>query len=412
MRSQLLAILSLTILDDAAGFHGSTIRLSSAGTSFPTLSDSMTILTDMKLTAASASSFPVMNLPQSNRSDSFKNKLANTSNSAAEKTIGDRIKSLGNTKQWKEAKSLFESVRKPSAVEFSAVINAARVCQEHTDGMMLYKSMIDNLGQQSVNLYVYDNIISLNLDYGDDERALEIFVDLQNSDMEKKSAAQKSNKVLHRLSPASEINLQKCIFHALRASLNIQFRSSTLTSDERKVSKDHIKNADKVKSEDIEFFDASSPSKNTMEKTISSIIRQGWSFLPRDKSLIVRAYASWNMTVQLAEMTDFIFQDPLPDMWTLETYMNAMLDRYPELSLQSLQWYLPVRGSVERVNDVTYSAKGNGTILSDIISDTAMNEKRRARDKTAVGVTEVASARSLGVAVKALARLDYYVGEN
>ena len=425
--SQLFTVLSLILLHGAAGFHGSASRLPSVGTSFPLFSDSMIILTHLKLSEAPASSYPVMNLPQSNRSDNFKDNLANTSTSAAEKLVGERIKSLGNAKKWEEAKKLFESVRIPGTFEFAAVIYAARVCQEYSDGMMFFRAMVDSLGPKSVNLYVYDHIISLNLDRGDDERALQIFADLQDSDKAKKSSAQKSNKPVYQLTAASQINLEKCIFNALRASLNIQFKSSTITRDEGEISLYHSRKANKLKTEDvehklktedIEYFDASSPSKNVMERTITSILGQGWSFLPRDKSLIVRAYASWNMTIQLAEMTDFIFKDPLPDMWTLETYMAAMMDGYPELSLQSLQWYLPVRGdtdtvpdSSEKVGDLTYSAKGYGTILSDLISDTAMNEKRRARDLAATGAAEAPSARCLGLAVKAVSRLDYYVGE-
>ena len=114
------------------------------------------------------------------------------------------------------------------------------------------------------------------------------------------------------------------------------------------------------------------------------------------------------MTVQLAEMTDFIFQDPLPDMWTLQTYMNSMLESHPELALLSLQWYLPVKSTEEGSLEGT----GTDTILSGIISSTTMAEKRKGRDTFSNLNTEIISARCLGLAVKALARLDYFVGES
>ena len=272
--------------------------------------------------------------------------------------------------------------------------------------------MVKDLGQQSVNLYTYDNIISLNLDYGDDKRALEVFKSLQNAEKMKKDKHASSGTVQPKLTAASEINLQKCIFNALRASLNIQFQSSKLaegSADSKSIaSTGAVKGI--VKSEDVAFFHSSSPTKNAMEETIQSILDQDWVFLPKDKSLIVRAYASWNMTVQLAEMTDFIFQDPLPDMWTLQTYMNSMLENHPELALLSLQWYLPVRAT-EGSSEGSLEGSGTDTILSSIISSTSMAEKRKGRDTLSNLNTETISARCLGLAVKALARLDYFVGE-
>jgi hypothetical protein len=342
------------------------------------------------------------------------------------KTMAERMKALGDAGEWGQAKKLFMTSKRPNAEEYSAAIYAARVCKEHADGTKLYRMMVKSLGQEYVNLYIYDNIISLNLDYGDDIAALKTFNDFLSAEKKKNEKYRLLKKEQPKRTPSKEINLQKCIFNALRASLNIQFQNSksdrigdekVRLAVEREVHETVI-----VKPDEIAFFDASSPSKNAMEETISSILQQDMGFLPRDKSLIVRAYASWNMTVQLAEMTDFIFQDPLPDMWTLETYMKAMLETYPELALLSLQWYLPIinppSDSAVKDGDSTSGslntgdqAGGTETFLSGIISNTVMTEKRRGRDIHSTRTPEIVSARCLGLAVKALARLDYFVGQ-
>lgn len=375
--------------------------------------------TEQRLETASAASTnsPTTSRPKRKTPESSKAKpKTNPTNTAQSKSICDQIKALGDAREWSTAKELFLSRNSPSKAEFSAAIFAARGCKEHKDGMKLYEMMVKDLGQQSVNLYTYDNIISLNLDYGDDKRALEVFKSLQNAEKIKKDKHASSGTVQPKLTAASEINLQKCIFNALRASLNIQFQNSKLaegSTDSKSIASTGIVKGI-VKSEDVAFFHSSSPTKNAMEETIQSILDQDWVFLPKDKSLIVRAYASWNMTIQLAEMTDFIFQDPLPDMWTLQTYMNSMLENHPELALLSLQWYLPVRaaeGSSESSLEGSLEGSGTDTILSSIISSTSMAEKRKGRDTLSNLNTETISARCLGLAVKALARLDYFVGE-
>ena len=342
------------------------------------------------------------------------------------KTTAERIKALGDAGDWGQAKKLFTTSKRRTAEEYSAVIYAARVCREHADGMKFYSMMVKALGQKYVNLYIYENIISLNLDYGDDTAALKTFNDFLVAEKEKKEMCRLLNKDQPKRTPSQEINLQKCIFNALRASLNIQFQNSKAdrVGEEKDdmVVGENVHDIVIIKPDEIAFFDASSPSKNTMEETISSILQQDMGFLPRDKSLIVRAYRSWNMTVQLAEMTDFIFQDPLPDMWTLETYMNSMLESYPELALRSLQWYLPI---INTSSDVTVQdenstlsslntddqIRGTETFLSGIISNTVMAEKRRGRDLKNNRTPEIVTARCLGLAVKALARLDYFVGK-
>jgi hypothetical protein len=353
-------------------------------------------------------------------------KLSTKPAQAPVKTMAERIKAFGDAGEWGQAKKLFITSKRPNAEEYSAAIYAARVCKEHTDGMKLYRMMVKSLGQEYVNLYIYDNVISLNLDYGDDVAALKTFNDLLLAEKKKKEKYKLLNKEQPKRTPSKEINLQKCVFNALRASLNIQFQDSKALriGDERVrlAVEREVHETVKVKPDEIAFFDASSPSKNAMEETISSILQQDMGFLPRDKSLIVRAYASWNMTVQLAEMTDFIFQDPLPDMWTLETYMKAMLETYPELALLSLQWYLPIinapsdsavkeGNSTSSILNTGDQARGTETLLSGIISNTVMTEKRRGRDIHSTRVPEIVSARCLGLAVKALARLDYFVGE-
>lgn len=370
---------------------------------------------------------PALNQPIRKAAADSIEKLSTKPAPVSSKMIGDRIKTLGDAREWEQAKKLFFTRKRPNAIEFSAAIYAARVCKEHTDGMKLYRMMVKSLGQESINLYIYDNIISMNLDYGDDLAALETFSDLLVAEKLKKEKHLLLKTEQPKLTPSSEINLQKCIFNALRASLNIQFQSSkadkkAAVNSKVVVEKEGLETV-LIKPDEIAFFDVSSPSKNAMEETISKILQQNWVFLPKDKSLIVRAYASWNMTVQLAEMTDFIFQDPLPDMWTLETYMNAMLENYPELALLSLQWYLPVINAkdedadvdnAERTIDSSNSgdvARGTETFLSGIISNTVMTEKRRGRDTHSNRNSENVSARCLGLAVKALARLDYFVGE-
>lgn len=374
--------------------------------------------TDQKLAAVAAdsSNSPIPSRPRRKMPEAPRAKpKSNPTNTAQAKNVCDQIKALGDAREWTTAKKLFLSRKSPSKAEFSAAIYAARGCKEHKDGMKLYELMVKDLGQQSVNLYTYDNIISLNLDYGDDKRALEVFKSLQMAEKLKKDEHESTDTVQPKLTAASEINLQKCIFNALRASLNIQFQDSKSlesvvdsknTAVAAAAGGSNFKGI--VKSEDVAFFHSSSPTKNAMEETIKSILDQKWVFLPKDKSLIVRAYASWNMTVQLAEMTDFIFQDPLPDMWTLQTYMNSMLESHPELALLSLQWYLPVKSTEEGSLEGT----GTDTILSGIISSTTMAEKRKGRDKLSNLNTEIISARCLGLAVKALARLDYFVGES
>ena len=367
--------------------------------------------------------------------------ITNTTNQVGvqRSNVCDKIKALADSGEWKQAKSLFLGRKRPTPMDFSAIIFGARVCKEQSDGMAFYDRMVRELSQSSVNLYIYDNVIAMNLDYGDDARALEVFSDLLNAEKAKKERLLASNLVAMKLTPASEINLQKCIFNALRASLSIQFQN-TKNVNEKDVSlkKDGDSSTDGIlKQDDVEFYDISIPSKNRMEETISSIKEQNWVFLPKDKSLIVRAYASWNMTMQLAEMTDFVFQDPLPDLWTLETYMKTMLDIYPELALLSLQWYLPIINnentiimknnnninSISERTDMKYLLnqsqsqsmsiiQNSDTILSGIISNKVMTEKRKGKDLHSYQNTEPVSARILGVAVKALARLDYYVGKD
>ena len=373
--------------------------------------------TDQKLAAVAAdsSNSPIPSRPRRKTPEAPRAKpKSNPTNTAQAKNVCDQIKALGDAREWTTAKKLFLSRKSPSKAEFSAAIYAARGCKEHKDGMKLYELMVKDLGQQSVNLYTYDNIISLNLDYGDDKRALEVFKSLQMAEKLKKDKHESSDTVQPKLTAASEINLQKCFFNALRASLNIQFQDSKspeIVADSKNTAATAAAGGSNfkgiVKSEDVAFFHSSSPTKNAMEETIQSILDQNWVFLPKDKSLIVRAYASWNMTVQLAEMTDFIFQDPLPDMWTLQTYMNSMLESHPELALLSLQWYLPVKST-----EGSLEGTGTDTILSGIISSTTMAEKRKGRDTLSNLNTEIISARCLGLAVKALARLDYFVGES
>lgn len=373
----------------------------------------------------STSDSPMLSQPVEKATGDSNDKLTTKPAQAPVKTIAERIKAFGDAGEWGQAKKLFTTSKRPNAEEYSAAIYAAKVCKEHSDGMKLYRMMVKSLGQQYVNFYIYDNIISLNLDYGDDIGALKTFNDLLLAEQTKKEKCRLLKKEQPKRTPSKEINLQKCVFNALRASLNIQFQSSKADRvGDEKVGLEvegEILGPVIVKPDEIAFFDASSPS-NAMEETISSILQQDIGFLPRDKSLIVRAYASWNMTVQLAEMTDFIFQDPLPDMWTLETYMKTMLETYPELALLSLQWYLPIintpldsavsdgnsTGNTPNTSDQT---RGTETFLSGIISNTVMTEKRRGRDINSNRTPEIVSARCLGLAVKALARLDYFVGE-
>lgn len=371
-------------------------------------------------------SSPMPNQPAEKGTGDSSDKLTTKPAQAPVKTIAERMKAFGDAGEWGQAKKLFMTSKRPNAEEYSAAIYATRVCKEHSDGMKLYRMMVKSLGQEHVNLYIYDNIISLNLDYGDDMAALKTFNDLLLAEQTKKEKYRLLKKEQPKRTPSKEINLQKCVFNALRASLNIQIQSSKAdrVGDEkvRLAVEGDVLGSVIVKPDEIAFFDASSPSKNAMEETISSILQQDIGFLPRDKSLIVRAYASWNMTVQLAEMTDFVFQDPLPDMWTLETYMKAMLETYPELALLSLQWYLPIintpsdsavsdGNSTSSSSNTSDQVRGTETFLSGIISNTVMTEKRRGRDINNNRSPEIVSARCLGLAVKALARLDYFVGE-
>jgi hypothetical protein len=375
-----------------------------------------------------------------------KNKISFNSSTAFRTALSDKIKSLGDIREWDEAKESFNSKKRPAVIEYAAIIYAARVCKEQKEGMNLYDLLIKEFGQNSVNLYIYDNIISLNLDYGDDLRALTVFSDLIQAEKQRIIRKNTSTVLPAVLTPASQISLQKCIFNALRASLNIQFQNTDKTvkkvsnndnNEYDSKSKLEVNDQNLFKMNEIDFFDSSSPS-NDMESTISSILDMKWTLLPKDKSLIVRAYASWNMTTQLAQMTNFMFQDPLPDMWTLETHMKAMLEEYPELALLSLQWYLPLINNTNstlnstdllskytdlpvKITDSLKSSnaivsentdlkyKGIETILSGIISNTIMSEKRRGVDLDTYRF-ETVTARCLGLAVKALARLDYYVG--
>ena len=382
------------------------------------------------ITVGAAISRPTQ--PSKRESDNKSRQAANTTSPTGSQrsNTADKIKALADSGEWKQAKELFMSRNRPNLMEFAAIIFGARVCKEQSDGMAFYDRMVRELSQSSVNLYIYDHVIAMNLDYGDDARALEIFSDLLNAEKVKKEKLLESNLVATKLTPASEINLQKIIFNALRASLSIQFQNTKdIQKKDQSNKKDALASVDViVKQEEVEFYDISIPSKNRMEKTISSIKEQKWVFLPKDKSLIVRAYASWNMTTQLAEMTDFIFQDPLPDLWTLETYMKTMLDIYPELALLSLQWYLPIinpeNPSIKKVGIVSVpentasvsdplfsEVKGTETILSSIISNKIMTEKRKGKELHSYQNTEPVSARILGQAVKALARLDYFVGK-
>jgi hypothetical protein len=318
--------------------------------------------------------------------------------------LGDKIKALGDRREWVGAKELFEQKKGPTAIEFSAILYASRVCKEHKDGMEYYKRMVDLLGQKSVNLYVYDCVITMNLDYGDDHTARLVFADLIESEKKRRLNAQRRPT----LTGASQINLQKCIFNALRASLNIQFQNTKKNIKNIPSVVDEQNDKDEIiKASDVAFFNSSLPL-NSMEDTISDILEQEWVLSPMDKSLIVRAYASWNMTTQLAELTGLVFQDPLPDMLTLQTHMNSMLENYPELALLSLQWYLPTK-KTNQEGEVENAATSTETILSSIISNTIMSEKRKGGVAMRIN-SETVPARCLGLAVKALARLDYYVG--
>ena len=379
-------------------------------------------------TASISTESSTVRRPVDIRTRQASNSSASTSSQPPRPSLGDEIKKLGDAREWEQAKALFHRKVTPTAVEFSAIIYAARVCKECSSGMLYYEMMVKELSQLSVNLYIYDNLISMNLDYGDDERALKVFSDLLSAETVKKARQVASKTAPVKLTGASQISLEKCIFNALRASLNIQFQNKKIEDSKGAVLIQNTDESDTIVAEgsdvtpapilknEVDFFDVSAPSRNTMEETISSILGQNWKFIPKDKSLIVRAYASWNMTAQLAEMSDFIFQDPLPDMWTLETYMNSMLETYPELALLSLQWYLPIINTEspvsgdKRESSSSSSPLGTDTILSGIISNTIMTEKRKGRNLASYENTEPVSARCLGVAVKALARLDYFVG--
>ena len=200
--------------------------------------------------------------------------------------IADKIKAAGNARRWDEAWSLFQSCSKPGIFEYSAIIQAARFCRQFEVAMRLYDAIVTSLGADQVNVFVYEDLIAMNMDFGEDTTALRLFNNLVKSKDQWKGAQARP------FTPAGQVMLQRCLFNSLRASLNLHFESYS-------ASQEAIQEGRQVP----EVI-------NTLRETIQSIEQCGWSLTAKHKALIVKSYASasWNMTHELLQWEQMIFQ--------------------------------------------------------------------------------------------------------
>ena len=200
--------------------------------------------------------------------------------------IADKIKAAGNARRWDEAWSLFQSCSKPGIFEYSAIIQAARFCRQFEEAMRLYDAIVTSLGADQVNVFVYEDLIAMNMDFGEDTTALRLFNNLV------KSKDQRKGGKARPFTPAGQVILQRCLFNSLRASLNIHFESYS------------------ARQEAIQEGKPVPEVVNTLRETIESIEQCGWSLTAKHKALIVKSYASasWNMTHELPQWETMIFQ--------------------------------------------------------------------------------------------------------
>jgi len=251
-------------------------------------------------------------------------------------SVAERIKAAGNSRRWDEAHSLFASCKRPGIFEYSAAIQAARLCREYDEATALYEAAARALGQDALNVHVYDQIIAMHLDYNDDASALRVF----NQMVEAERARSKPR----HLTPAGEIVLRRCVTNGVRASVNLHVQVCTAAAAVAAAA-DRSGGGDAV----IGRGDGSGSGgaradaiNEEVEQTLARIDACGWALPAKARSLLVRSYASANMTAELARWSDAIFRPPLPDVFTLETYMNAMLaGDMPLRALTAFQWYLP-----------------------------------------------------------------------